>query len=146
MLTGIGIRVGSTAPDVGSAGELRRALRLAKTVATSASSAKGVAALLMQLGIAEEVSVKVGARYSDANSMVERGEAALSIQPVSEILNMPGVELGGTVPATLKPASHFVGAIFASSTRLEEADRLIAFLASEAAHGAIERAGMERPR
>jgi len=146
VLAGIGVRVGSAAPDVGTADALRQTLRLAKIIATSASSANGVAALLTRLGIGDEVTVKVGARYSDANSMVERGEAALSIQPVSEILNMPGVQLGGTIPATVRPAGLFVGAIFAGSTRLDEAGRLLAFLASDAARGAIERAGMEPPR
>ena len=146
VLAGIGVRVGSPAPDVGTSDALRRTLRLAKTIATSASSANGVAALLTRLGIADEVTVKVGARYSDANSMVERGDAALCIQPVSEILNMPGVQLGGTIPATVRPPGIFVGAIFVGSTRLDEADRLIAFLASDAARGAIERAGMEQPR
>lgn len=146
VLTGIGVRVGSAAPDVGTADALRQTLRLAKIIATSASSANGVAALLTRLGIGDEVTVKVGARYSDANSMVERGEAALSIQPVSEILNMPGAQLGGTIPSNVRPAGLFVGAIFAGSTRLDEAGRLVAFLASDAARGAIERAGMEQPR
>ena len=53
--------------------------------------AQRVLAELHRLGIGDEVTVKVGARYSDANSMVESGESALCIQPVSEILNMPGV-------------------------------------------------------
>ncbi len=59
---------------------------------------------------------------------------------------MPGVQLGGTVPATVRPAGLFLGAIFAGSTRLDEAGRLVAFLASDAARGAIDRAGMEQPR
>ena len=146
VLTGLGVRAGSAALDVGTADALRQTLRQAKVIATSASSANGVKAQLTRLGIADEVTVKVGARFSDANSMVERGEAALSMQPVSEILNMPGVQLGGTIPTTLRPAGVFVGAIFAGSTRLDDAGRLIAFLASEAARGAIERAGMEQPR
>lgn len=145
VLAGIGVRVGSAPPDVGTADALRQTLRRAGTISTSASSANGVAALLTRLGIGEEVTVKVGARYSDANSMVERGEAELSIQPVSEILNMPGVQLGAALPATVRPPSRFAGALLAGSTRLDEAGRLIAFLASDAARGAIERAGMERP-
>ena len=146
VLTGIGVRVGSAATGVGTDDALRQTLRRAKIIATSASSAKGVAALLTRLGIGEEVTVKVGARYSDANSMVEHGSAALSVQPVSEILNMPGVQLGGTIPATVRPTGLFVGAIFVGSTRLAEAGQLVAFLASDAAKGAIERAGMEQPR
>lgn len=146
VLTGVGIRAGSAALDVSTVDALRHTLRQAKVVATSSSSSNGVRALLTRLGIVNEVTVKVGPRFSDANSMVERGDAALSIQPVSEILNMPGVQLGGTIPATVRPAGIFAGAIFANSTRAEEASRLIAFLASEAARDAVERAGMEQPK
>ena len=143
---GVSVRAGSAALEVSTADALRQTLRQAKVIATSASAANGVVAMLTRLGIADEVTVKVGARFSDANSMVERGEAALSIQTVSEILNMPGVQLGGTIPTSLRPAGTFVGAIFASTKRLDEAGRLLAFLASEEARGAIEKAGMQQPR
>lgn len=146
VLAGIGVRAGSAPLDVGTADALRQTLRQAKVIATSASSSNGVAALLARLGIANEVTVKVGARFSDANAMVERGEAAVCMQPVSEILNMPGVQLGGTIPASVRPAGVFAAAIFANAVRVDEATLLIAFLGSDTARGAIERAGMELPR
>lgn len=146
VLTGIGVRVGGAVPDLGTTDALRQALLMAKTIATSTSSVNGVAALLTRLGIAGAVTVKVGARYSDANSMVERGEAQLSMQPVSEILNMPGVQLGGSIPAAVRPASVFVGAIFAGTASLDEASRLLAFLNSDAARAVIEKFGMEQLR
>ena len=99
-----------------------------------------------KLELGDKIEVKRPSRGTEAVAMVARGEAVFSIQPVSEILNMPGVQLGGTIPATVRPPGLFVGAIFAGSTRLDEAGRLLAFLASDAARGAIERAGMEQPR
>jgi len=76
--------------------------------------------------------------------------SAMSSNGVGWALTMtiraPALLASGTIPATVRPAGLFVGAIFAGSTRLDEAGRLLAFLASDAARGAIERAGMEPPR
>jgi molybdate transport system substrate-binding protein len=140
---GLAVRAGSPPPNVSTADALKETLRLARVVAGSASSASSVAALLSRLGIADSVAVKVGPRYTDANSMVARGDAEIAIQPASEILNMPGVDLGGTIPSSVQPAAVYAAAIVAGSTHTDEAKRLIAFLSSDIAKTAIKKSGME---
>ena len=141
--TGIAVRAGSPSRDVSTADALRQTLGLARVVAVSASGAGSVAALLSRLGIADSVTVKVGARYTDANLMVARGDAEIGIQPVSEILHMPGVDLGGTIPSSVQRATVYAAAIVAGSMHVEEAKRLIAFLSSDIATAAIKKSGME---
>jgi molybdate transport system substrate-binding protein len=140
---GLAVRAGSPTPNVSTLDALKQTLRLARIVVASASSASSVSALLSRLGIADSVTVRVGARYSDANSMVARGDAAIALQPVSEILHMPGVELGGTIPSSIQRVTVYAAAIATGSMHADEARRLIAFLSSDFAKTAIKNSGME---
>ena len=118
----------------------------AKTVAVPGSAAAGFAKVLRRLGITTEIEVKIPSRGTESVAMVARGGAQLSIQPVSEILHMPGVEFGGTLPAELQHRSVYAAAIVVGSKQAEGARRLIAFLSSEAAAAAIRSSGMEPSR
>ena len=78
--------------------------------------------------------------------MVARGTVQLSIQPVSEILHMPGVELAGTLPMELQRRTVYAAVIVVGSKQAEASSRLIAFLSSDAATASINRSGMEPSR
>ena len=65
------------------------------------------------------------------------------VQPVSELIHMPGVDFVGPVPAEIQYVSVFSTAIVAGSKELESVRRLIAFLTSETAKTAIRNHGME---
>jgi molybdate transport system substrate-binding protein len=142
-LTGIAVRAGQPKPDISTTPAFRQALLQAKVVATTGSNTSLVGDILPRLGIADKITVKVGARYTDSIAMVARGDAALAVQPVSEILGMPGVEFGGTIPTELQRPSVYAAAIVAGSKDRDTAQRLIAFLSSESATAAIKRSGME---
>jgi len=77
---------------------------------------------------------------------VAKGDAEIAIQPVSEILHVPGSDFVGTLPAEIQYVSVFSSALVAGSKAPESAKRLIAFLASESAMRAIQRSGMEPVR
>jgi molybdate transport system substrate-binding protein len=78
--------------------------------------------------------------------MVARGDAELAIQPVSEILHMPGVELVGPIPQDLHQVAVYAAAIVAGSKEPEASRRLIAYLSSDDASAAIKKSGMEPSR
>jgi molybdate transport system substrate-binding protein len=141
-LTGMAVRAGQAKPDISTVDAFRQALLGAKVVATSGSNTSLVGDILPRLGIADLITVKVG-RYTDSIAMVARGDAALVILPVSEILGMPGVEFVGTIPTQLQLPSVYAAAIVAGSKERDTAQRLIAFLFSERATAAIKRSGME---
>lgn len=102
--------------------------------------------ILHRLGISSEIEVKIAGRGTESAAMVARGKTRVSIQPVSEILHMPGVELAGTLPTELRYKAVFAAALIAGSKQAEASRRLIAFLSSERAMAAIKRSGMEPSR
>jgi len=74
---------------------------------------------------------------------VATGEVEISIRPVSELVNVPGIDFVGPVPAEVQYLSIFSAAIVAGSQQVDAGQRLIHFLGSEAADAAIRRSGMD---
>ena len=144
--TGMAVRAGRPKPDISTVDAFRQTLLRAKTVAVPGSSTSVITEVLARLGISNEIEVKSPSRGTESVAMVARGEAELAIQPVSEILHMPGVELVGTIPTELQHTAVYAAAIVVGSKEAEAARRLIAFLSSDGATEAIKRSGMEPSR
>ena len=86
----------------------------------------------------------VTAKSSNAGiAAVAKGDAEIAIQPVSELLHVPGTEFVATLPAEIQYISVFSVARVAGSSKIGEADQLIAFLKSAKAQDAIKNSGME---
>jgi molybdate transport system substrate-binding protein len=77
---------------------------------------------------------------------VGRGEAEVGLQQVSEVLAVPGVDFVGTIPAEVQYVTTFAAAVVMGSKEIDASKRLIAFLSSEGATGAIKKSGMEPSR
>ncbi|TPG51908.1 ABC transporter substrate-binding protein [Roseomonas nepalensis] len=143
---GIAVRAGAPHPLIGTAAALREALLAAPSVAYSRAGASGIAfaALIERLGIAREVNAR--AKVIPAGFTAElaaRGEAALAVQQVSELLAVPGIELVGRLPAEVGTVAVFSAGIPRAAARPAEAARLLRFLASAEAAPALEAAGLE---
>jgi len=82
-------------------------------------------------------------RGTGATEMVANGEADIGLLPVSEILHAHGVEHAGVIHKDIQLVQVFSAAMVAGSKQPDAARRLIAFLASDRAASAIEKAGME---
>ncbi len=143
---GMAVRAGSPKPDISTVEAFRQTLLRAKKVAVPGSAAPGFTEVLRRLGISGEIEVEIPSRGTESVAMVARGVVQLSIQPVSEILHMPGVEFAGTLPTELQHRTVYAAAIVAGSKQAEASRRLIAFFSSDAATAAIERSGMEPSR
>jgi molybdate transport system substrate-binding protein len=142
---GAAVRLGKPKPDVGTVDALKLTLSDAGSIALPGSTS-GIFLLndvFPRLGLADKVSVKVGARGTDATAMVAAGDADIVLAPVSELVNVPGIEFVGRLPAEVQLLQIFAAAIVTGSNRLGEAKQLIEFLASRQAAGAIEKSGME---
>jgi molybdate transport system substrate-binding protein len=141
---GVGIRAGAPKPDMSTVDLFKRALLEAKVIAipTSTTGIYLTGELLPRLGLADAVTVKSTTRGAASVALVAAGEAVLSMQPVSEILHVPGVELAGPIPNEVQYISVFSAAIVRGSEDQEACTRLIAFLTSENATAAIKKSGM----
>lgn len=143
---GVSVRAGSPRPDLSTVEALRQTLRRAKTVAVPGGTAVRFTEVLNRLGISGEIEVKSTGRGAESVAMVARGDAQLSVQPVSEILHVPGVELAGPLPKEFEYREVFAAAFIAGSKQADAARRLITFLSSETATAAIRKSGMEPSR
>lgn len=142
---GVSVRSGSPLPDVGTVEAFKRALLSAKTIAVPASTS-GIfltKTVFPQLGISERITATMKERGAQSAAMVAQGEANIVVQPVSELLHVPGLTYAGRVPDELQLLQVFAAAIVVGSKEPEAAQRLIAFLHSERAAAAMERNGME---
>ncbi len=142
---GVAVRAGAAKPDINTVDAFKQALLRAKGI-NFPSSTTGIYMtdkLFPQLGIARELSGKI--KDSGIAALVG-GESEIAVQPVSELLHMPGVDFVGPVPAEIQYVSVFSTAIVAGSKEHESAKRLIAFLTSEDAKTAIRKHGMEPAR
>jgi molybdate transport system substrate-binding protein len=145
---GVAVRAGASRPDAGTLEGFRQALLGAQLIAVPASTS-GI--FLMEevfpkLGVADRIKTRVMARGAQSAALVASGEADLAVQPVSELLNVPGIDYAGAIPDELQLVQMFGAAVVAGSKRAGAARRLIAFLTSGRAAETIRAHGMEPAR
>ena len=144
-IIGMVVRAGAPKPDISTVAALRQVLLNAKSVAMS-SSTSGVyltTTLFPKLGITEQMAPKTTMQGA---VLVGRGEAEIGLQQVSELLPIQGTTFVGTIPEDVQYVTTYAAAVIASSTQVEAAKRLIAFLGSESSAAAIVKSGMEPVR
>jgi molybdate transport system substrate-binding protein len=112
---GVAVRVGAPHPDISTPEAFRVALLAAPTLAYSRAGASGIffAGLIEHLGIAAEVNAKATVIPQGFTAeLAARGEVALAIQQVSELMAIPGVEIVGPVPEAINTRAVFSAALF----------------------------------
>jgi molybdate transport system substrate-binding protein len=76
-------------------------------------------------------------------SLVAEGRAALGFQQLSELMNLPGVDVLGPLPDAIQTMTIFSGAVCAASTQVEAARALLGFMQTPEAAAIKRRYGME---
>jgi molybdate transport system substrate-binding protein len=74
--------------------------------------------------------------------LVASGEVKLGFQQLSELLDVPGIEILGPLPAEIQQVTTFTGAVTPSCSSLEAARDLLSFLASARLDALKQRHGM----
>jgi molybdate transport system substrate-binding protein len=126
---GVGVRAGTPHPDISTVNTFKQTLLQANSIGIQSTSGIYLKTRVFpRLGIAGPLVDKI----SDAASAdVASGKVEMVILPVSEILNVRGVDFVGTIPADLQLVQVFAAAVVKGSRNPEAAKRLIDFLASE---------------
>jgi molybdate transport system substrate-binding protein len=75
--------------------------------------------------------------------LVARGEIELGFQQLSELLDVPGVDVVGPLPPPVQIVTTFSAAVAASSLRAESARGVLDFLVSPATQSIKRRHGMD---
>ncbi len=76
-------------------------------------------------------------------ALVERGEAEVGFQQISEILEVPGVELVGPLPPEVQRTTVFSAGVAAASKNQAAARALIDLFLSPAGQDAMKKAGVD---
>jgi molybdate transport system substrate-binding protein len=144
---GVAVPAGAPRPEIASVEGLKRALLRAKTIAVPQSTS-GIFLLekvFPRLGI-DRSKIKATERGSQAANLVATGVADIVVQPVSELMSVPGIQYLGVIADELQLIQMFCAAIVKGSNEVESSKQLIAFLSSERATAAIRKNGMEPAR
>ncbi|WP_208511556.1 substrate-binding domain-containing protein [Variovorax paradoxus] len=143
---GFAVRKGAPRPDISSVEALKRTLLAAPSIAYSASASGTYyeTELLKKLGLEAEVKPKSRRILSErVGSVVARGDAALGLQQVSELLPIEGIDYVGPLPAEVQQVTVFSAGIATASTQPEAARELIRYLNSPASAPTIAKTGLE---
>jgi len=145
---GLMIKAGAAKPDVSSVDSFKRTLLGARAVTYVPAGASGIAflATLDKLGISGAVKAraKPAAAGEEVNANISNGAADLAVLPISEILPVPGAELGGVFPAEIQSYIVMAAGVSTGSTRAAAANEFIAFLTAAKNTPVLRAKGMER--
>lgn len=111
---GVAVRQGAAKPAIETPESFRRALLEAPSVSYSdpaiGTSGKALMALVDQLGIGDAVRAKGQPGTGYVCEKVARGEAALCVHQISEILPVAGLTFLGPLPAALQQVTAYAAA------------------------------------
>lgn len=148
--TAIAIKAGAPRPDISTPDALIRTLRAARAISytdPAAGGASGIyfARLLERLGIAAEINAKT--KFPPpaglSGSLLLTGEADLAVQQTPELMQVPGIEILGTLPGDLHMVTTFVAGVEISSAKAAMARKLIDFLRTPGAAAVFRAKGLD---
>ena len=143
---GMAVRRGTPKPDISSVEALKRALLEAKSIAYSAQ-VSGVyfsTELFPRLGIVDEAMKK--SRRIDVGrvgTVVARGEAEIGFQQISELLEVPGIDYVGPLPAEVQRVTVFSAGVAVGARNPDAARALIEFFASSTGMETMAKSGLD---
>jgi len=144
----LAIRAGAPKPELQDLDALERALRAAPSIAFAREGAGGqfFTALVARLGLTNALAprFKPVVTGEDVTRAVASGDAALGIQPLSEILGARGVDVAGTFPRDVQDYAVMVGGISTAAVSRAAAQTLLDRLLSSEVDAIVERRGMQR--
>jgi molybdate transport system substrate-binding protein len=139
---GVAVRAGAAKPDVSTTESFTRAVLDAKSIGYLPTP--GVPELLERLKIADAIKWKVTKPNSDiVNELVAKGELAIGIIPITQVITTPGLALAGPLPPEIQVYTVFEAIVSANSKAPDAARVLIKFLTGPAANPVIKAQGME---
>ena len=125
---------------------LKRTLIAAPSIAYSASASGTYyeTEMLKNLGIEAQVKPKSKRILSErVGTVVARGDAALGLQQVSELLPIEGIDLIGVLPPAVQRVTVFSAGVSTSRKDPAAARQLIGYFTSPVAAPTIRKTGLE---
>jgi molybdate transport system substrate-binding protein len=144
----VAVPAGSPKPDLSSEAGMKQAVLTAPSIGYSTGpSGTALLQLFERWGIAEQVKPKtVQAKPGvPVGSLIARGEVALGLQQLSELMNLPGIDIVGPLPGPIAIDTLFSGAVCTASKQPDAVRGLLAFMAGPESAETKRRNGMAQP-
>ena len=145
----IAVPVGAPRPDIGSEAAVRDAVLRARSLGYSTGpSGVHLARLFERWGIADAIAARVvhAPPGVPVGTLAASGAVALCFQQLSELMDLPGIDVVGPLPPAIQLVTVFSAAVCTASRRGAAAHATLAFLASTEGDDAKRRHGMEPAR
>ena len=142
----IAVRAGASRPDIASEQSVKQAVLSAKTLSYSTGpSGVYLEKLFDRWGILGTIRerIVVPPPGTPVASLVANGAAELGFQQLSELLNVPGIQVLGALPDAIQSITVFSGAVGVRCDRPEDARALLDYMASPQSETVKRRYGME---
>jgi molybdate transport system substrate-binding protein len=149
--TSVVVKEGAARPDISTIEKFRAAMLAARSVvhATPGKTPSGthMGKVMEQLGIADAMTKKVIHRpaLEGGVQLVADGQADIGIYPASEVANVKGVAVVGTLPAGIDLNTLYGGAATADSSAGEVAAAFVKFMAAPKNRNVWRQAGFDPP-
>jgi molybdate transport system substrate-binding protein len=147
---GLAIRRGTAKPELRPVEALRRTLLGSTSIAYAKEGAAAgfFLALVQQLGLVETLKDRIVPSSSGVavGASVAKGEVEYGVIPVSEIMPIAGIEVGGTFPTELGSFITMTSGVSRTSNHAAAAHALVTFLTGPQAVPVLRQRGMEPPR
>lgn len=142
----IAVRAGAPHPDVSSEEALKHAVQAARSIGHSTGpSGTALLKLFERWGILDALRPRIvqAPPGVPVGKLVADGTVELGFQQLSEMMNVPGIDVLGPMPPGCGIVSVFSAGLCAASTQPEAVRELIDFMHSPEAAEAKRRHGME---
>jgi molybdate transport system substrate-binding protein len=146
--SGIAVAVAAAAPrpDIRSEATVRSAVLQARTIGYSTGPSGGhLKRLFERWGIADSIAPRLvqAPPGIPVATLISRGDVELGFQQLSELMNVPGIDVIGPLPLDIQAITVFSGGICATARQSQAAKALLSFAASAEAGAAKRRHGLE---
>ncbi|WP_338617570.1 substrate-binding domain-containing protein [Pigmentiphaga sp. CHJ604] len=142
----VAVRAGAPRPDIGSETALRQAVLDAGTIGYSTGpSGVYLSKLFERWGIADQIKDRTVQSKPGipVGTLIAKGEVDLGFQQLSEMMNVPGIDIVGPLPPGLQVMTTFSAGVAATCTRQDTVRELLAFMASADAAEIKRKNGMD---
>ncbi|MCM0035640.1 MAG: substrate-binding domain-containing protein [Burkholderiaceae bacterium] len=140
------VALSAPVPDISSQDAFIATLKAARSIAFSKQGASGMyfASLIKRLGLDEEVRAKATVLPEGlTGALVANGEVELAVQQMSELMQVPGINIFGKLPPAVQQSTVFSVGVFKESTQGAAVTRLIQFLQTSDAMRAFAQQGLD---
>jgi molybdate transport system substrate-binding protein len=142
----VAVRSGSPKPDIGTEEAVKRAVLNANSLSYSTGpSGLYLEKMFGRWGVLEQIRsrIVVPPPGTPVASMVADGKAEIGFQQLSEMMNRPGIEVLGPLPASIQSVTVFSGGVCTTSANPEAARALLAYMALPALAKVKQKYGLE---